>query len=97
MSLSMLFMPLTAWVMMKARPARAYWGVPPIAIVGLGLLQPAYADCVSPQPGWFLLTALVQSIWFAHQQKRPRGAADPADYRAARHHRDCRAGDFRRR
>ncbi len=36
MSLSMMFVPLTAWVMMKVRPPRAWWECLPIAVVGLG-------------------------------------------------------------
>ncbi len=39
MSLSMMFVPLTAWVMMKVRPPRAWWECLPIAVVGLGLLS----------------------------------------------------------
>lgn len=34
MSLSMMFVPLTAWVMMKVRPPRARWECLPIAVVG---------------------------------------------------------------
>ncbi|WP_424585814.1 hypothetical protein, partial [Acinetobacter baumannii] len=36
MSLSMMFVPLTAWVMMKVRPPQAWWECLPIAVVGLG-------------------------------------------------------------
>lgn len=39
MSLSMMFVPLTAWVMMKVRPPRAWWECLPIAVVGTGLLS----------------------------------------------------------
>ncbi|SAQ11765.1 drug/metabolite transporter permease [Klebsiella oxytoca] len=72
MSLSMLFVPLTAWVMMKARPARAYWECLPIAVVGLGLLSLHMPIAFHPSQGWFLLTALVQSIWFCYTSKSAR-------------------------
>jgi len=72
MSLSMLFVPLTAWVMMKARPARAYWECLPIAVVGLGLLSLHMPIQFHPSQGWFLLTALVQSIWFCYTSKSAR-------------------------
>ncbi len=51
MSLSMMFVPLTAWVMMKVRPPRAWWECLPIAVVGPGAAQSAYADSLPPQPG----------------------------------------------
>lgn len=72
MSLSMLFVPLTARVMMKARPARAYWECLPIAVVGLGLLSLHMPIAFHPSRGWFLLTTLVQSIWFCYTSKSAR-------------------------
>ena len=72
MSLSMLFVPLTAWVMMKTRPARAYWECLPVAIVGLGLLSLHMPIAFHPSQGWFLLTALVQSIWFCYTSRCAR-------------------------
>ncbi len=71
MSLSMLFVPLTAWVMMKTRPARAYWECLPVAIVGLGMLSLHMPIAFHPSQGWFLLTALVQSIWFCYTSRAP--------------------------
>jgi drug/metabolite transporter (DMT)-like permease len=72
MSLSMLFVPLTAWVMMKTRPARAYWECLPLAIVGLALLSLHMPIAFHPSQGWFLLTALVQSIWFCYTSRCAR-------------------------
>ncbi|ARS97105.1 DMT family transporter [Klebsiella pneumoniae] len=68
MSLSMMFVPLTAWVMMKVRPPRAWWECLPIAVVGLGLLSLHMPIAFHPSQGWFLLTALVQSIWFCYSR-----------------------------
>ncbi|VTN12683.1 Uncharacterised protein [Raoultella terrigena] len=95
MSLSMLFVPLTAWVMMKTRPARAYWECLPLAIVRSCPAEPAYADCLPPQPG--LVSAYragAVNLVLLHQPLRPRGAADPADRRAARDHRPGGAGNL---
>ncbi len=51
MSLSMMFVPLTAWVMMKVRPPRAPVGVPADCGGWPGAAQSAYADSLPPQPG----------------------------------------------
>ena len=51
MSLSMMFVPLTAWVMMKVRPPRAWWECLSIAVVGLGLLSLHMPIAFHPQPG----------------------------------------------
>ncbi|MGU5397195.1 DMT family transporter, partial [Klebsiella pneumoniae] len=72
MSLSMMFVPLTAWVMMKVRPPRAWWECLPIAVVGLGLLSLHMPIAFHPSQGWFLLTALVQSIWFCYTSRCAR-------------------------
>nr|VXZ90715.1 Uncharacterised protein [Klebsiella pneumoniae] len=53
MSLSMMFVPLTAWVMMKVRPPRAWWECLPIAVVGLGLLSLHMPIAFHPSQGWF--------------------------------------------
>lgn len=71
MSLSMMFVPLTAWVMMKVRPPRAV-GVPADCGGWPGAAQSAYADSLPPQPGLVLLTALVQSIWFCYTSRCAR-------------------------
>lgn len=53
MSLSMMFVPLTAWVMMKVRPPRAWWECLSIAVVGLGLLSLHMPIAFHPSQGWF--------------------------------------------
>ncbi len=51
MSLSMMFVPLTAWVMMKVRPPRAPGGSACRLRWLAGAAQSAYADSLPPQPG----------------------------------------------
>lgn len=72
MSLSMLFVPLVAWVMLKARPARAYWECLPVAVIGLALLSLNSQVRFHPSQGWFLLTAFVQSIYFCYTSRCAR-------------------------
>ncbi|MGP3592220.1 DMT family transporter [Vagococcus sp. WN89Y] len=72
MSLSMLFVPLVAWVMMKVRPARAYWECLPVAVIGLALLSLHAPVSFNPSQGWFLLTAFVQSIYFCYTSRCAR-------------------------
>lgn len=72
MSLSMLFVPLVAWGMMKVRPARAYWECLPLAFVGLGLLSLQFPVSFHASQGWFLLTAVVQSISFCYTSRCAR-------------------------
>lgn len=45
-----------------------------------------------PSQGWFLLTALVQSIWFCYTSRCARDVPDSADHRAAGDYRTRRAG-----
>lgn len=72
MSLSMLFVPLVAWAMLKARPARAYWECLPVAVIGLALLSLHTPVTFHPSQGWFLLTAFVQSIYFCYTSRCAR-------------------------
>lgn len=71
MSLSMMFVPLTAWVMMKAPAARPV-GVPADCGGWPGLLSLHMPIAFHPSRGWFLLTALVQSIWFCYTSRCAR-------------------------
>ena len=81
MSLSMLFVPLCPWVMMKTR-LPGMLGNLPVAIVGLGLLV---CICRLPSTQWarFLLTARWCSRSGLLPAAAPRCALDPADHRAA--------------
>ncbi|MGE5307417.1 MAG: DMT family transporter [Hyphomicrobiales bacterium] len=72
-SLSMLFVPLTAWVMARVRPARAYWECLPIAVAGLALLSLQVPVDFHPSQGWWLLTAVAQSIWFVYTSRQASG------------------------
>lgn len=72
MSLSMLFVPLVAWWMMRIRPARAFWECLPIAVVGLALLSLHLPIRFHPSQGWFLLTAIAQSLSFCYTSRCAR-------------------------
>lgn len=72
MSLSMMFVPLTAWVMMKVRPPRARVGSACRSRWLARAAQSAYADSLPPKSGLVLLTALVQSIWFCYTSRCAR-------------------------
>lgn len=72
MSLSMLFVPLVAWGMMKVRPVRAFWECLPIALIGLALLSLHLPIRFHPSQGWFLLTAIAQSISFCYTSRCTR-------------------------
>ncbi len=72
-SLSMLFVPLTAWVMTKTRPPRVYWECLPIAVAGLALLSLQAPVEFHPSQGWWLLTALAQSVWFVYTSQHAPG------------------------
>ena len=70
MSLSMMFVPLTAWVMMKVPAARRV-GVPADCGGWPGLLS-LHMPIASTPAGLVLLTALVQSIWFCYTSRCAR-------------------------
>ena len=72
MSLAMLFVPLTAWIMTRTPPPRPYWECLPIAVVGLALLSLQVPLEFHPSQGWWLLTAVVQSIWFVYTSRHAR-------------------------
>lgn len=72
MSLSMLFVPLVAWVMLRARPARAFWGALPVAVCGLALLTLRQGFHVAPSQLLFFLAAIVQAVYFCANTKSSR-------------------------
>ncbi|MBJ7221027.1 MULTISPECIES: DMT family transporter [unclassified Brenneria] len=72
MSLSMLFVPLVSWGLMKARPLRAFWECLPVAMVGLGLLSLRQPVEFHASQGWFLLAAIAQAIAFCHTSRCAR-------------------------
>ncbi|WP_413738487.1 DMT family transporter [Sodalis sp. RH21] len=72
MSLSMLFVPLVAWGLMKIRPLSAYWECLPLAMIGLGLLSLHQPITFHPSQGWFLLTAIVQAVSFCYTSRCSR-------------------------
>ena len=75
MSLSMLFVPIVAWVMFRQRPQRIFWISLPIAIIGLGCLSLAGGWQQSSSQLWFLGAALMLALHFnvnsKYSQKLP--------------------------
>ncbi|MFE8146036.1 DMT family transporter [Brenneria goodwinii] len=64
MSLSMLFVPVVAWIMFKFRPSRPFWESLPLALFGLALLTLTQGWRVSVSQYWFLAAALAQAVYF---------------------------------
>ncbi len=68
-SLSMLFVPLVAWVLFKHRPPRMFWLSLPFAILGLLLLSVASGFRTSPSQIWFLASAFTLALHFNFNAK----------------------------
>lgn len=64
MSLSMLMVPLLAWVLFKERPTRAFWTALPIAVAGLFLLTMGSGLSLSLGQLLFLLASLSMALYF---------------------------------
>nr|WP_321274320.1 DMT family transporter [uncultured Vibrio sp.] len=75
MSLSMLFVPIVAWVMFRQRPQRIFWFSLPIAVIGLAFLSLADGWKQSASQFWFLGAALLLALHFnvnsKYSQKLP--------------------------
>ncbi|MEX3070671.1 DMT family transporter [Vibrio alginolyticus] len=75
MSLSMLFVPLIAWMMFRQRPQRIFWVSLPIAVLGLACLSLADGWKQSASQLWFLGAALILALHFnvnsKYSQKLP--------------------------
>ncbi|MFT5808181.1 MAG: drug/metabolite transporter (DMT)-like permease [Moritella dasanensis] len=64
MSLSMLFVPIVAWLFFKNRPPRLFWLSLPFAIIGLIFLSQGSAWSLSGSQIWFVISALMLAIQF---------------------------------
>lgn len=64
MSLSMLFVPLFAWLLLRNRPGKRYWLALPVSITGLGLLTIKHNAAFDVSQLLFLASALIQAIYF---------------------------------
>ncbi len=75
MSLSMLFVPIVAWVMFRQKPQRIFWLSLPIAVAGLACLSLADGWKQSASQFWFLGAALILALHFnvnsKYSQKLP--------------------------
>ncbi|WP_410016805.1 DMT family transporter [Sodalis sp. C49] len=64
MSLSMLFVPLAAWILFRMPPSRPFWESLPLALAGLALLTLTHGWQLSVSQFWFLCAALAQAVYF---------------------------------
>ncbi len=64
MSLSMLFVPLVAWVLLRLKPTRPFWESLPLALLGLAMLTLTQGWRISASQCWFLGAALAQAVYF---------------------------------
>ncbi|NQZ91791.1 MAG: DMT family transporter [Moritella sp.] len=64
MSLSMLFVPIIAWLFFKNRPPRIFWFSLPFAIIGLIFLSQGSSWSLSGSQIWFVLSALMLAVHF---------------------------------
>ncbi|GAL26625.1 metabolite transporter (DMT) superfamily [Vibrio variabilis] len=69
MSLSMLFVPLVAWVLFKSKPIRAFWLSLPLAVVGLFLLSWKGSWSFNASQLWFLVSAVGLAVHFNFNSK----------------------------
>jgi drug/metabolite transporter (DMT)-like permease len=72
LSLSMLFVPIVAWILFKQTPSRAFWMSLPLSIAGLAFLSLADGWQVSRSQLWFLASALMLAIHFNMNAKLAR-------------------------
>ena len=63
-SLSMIIVPIIAWVLYKERPKRAFWVSMPIAIAGLAMLSLTDGWKSSAGQLWFLANACLLALHF---------------------------------
>jgi len=64
MSLSMLFVPIVAWVFFKNKPPRIFWFSLPFAIVGLMFLSQGNSWQLSGSQIWFVFAAVMLAVHF---------------------------------
>ncbi|SEG16088.1 DMT family transporter [Vibrio hangzhouensis] len=69
MSLSMLFVPIVAWIMFKTKPIRAFWLSLPIAVAGLFLLSWRGSWQIDASQLWFLGSAVGLALHFNFNSK----------------------------
>ncbi|PSU36352.1 DMT family transporter [Photobacterium lutimaris] len=74
MSLSMLFVPLIAWPLFKAKPPRTFWLALPIAFAGLLMLSLGGGNGwqISSSQLWFMAAAVMLAVHFNFNSKYAR-------------------------
>ncbi|MDO6620610.1 MULTISPECIES: DMT family transporter [unclassified Shewanella] len=69
MSLAMIIAPMTAWVLFKVKPHRAFWLALPISVVGMMLLSLSNGWQVETSQWYFLLASSLLSVHFVLNKK----------------------------
>lgn len=69
MSLSMLIVPIVAWMLFKTKPIRAFWLSLPIAMIGLFLLSWKGSWTFDASQLWFLISAIGLAVHFNFNSK----------------------------
>ncbi|SON51722.1 DMT family transporter [Vibrio tapetis] len=64
MALAMIIAPMTAWILFRSRPNRAFWFALPISILGMGLLTLGNGWHVEKSQLLFLLASALLSVHF---------------------------------
>ncbi|MFS1424021.1 DMT family transporter [Shewanella sp. 10N.286.48.B5] len=72
MSLAMIIAPMTAWVLFKVKPHRAFWLALPISVVGMMLLSLSNGWQVETSQWYFLLASSLLSVHFVLNKKISR-------------------------
>ncbi|WP_076539503.1 DMT family transporter [Shewanella sp. UCD-KL21] len=69
MSLAMIIAPMTAWILFKVKPHRAFWLALPMSVVGMMLLSLSNGWQVETSQWYFLLASSLLSVHFVLNKK----------------------------
>lgn len=69
MSVAVIIAPMTAWLMFKIKPHRAFWAALPISVIGMMLLSLSNGWQVEPSQWYFLLSSALMSVHFVLNKK----------------------------
>ncbi|QIR15612.1 DMT family transporter [Shewanella aestuarii] len=69
MSVAVIIAPMTAWIMFKVKPHKAFWVALPISVIGMMLLSLSHGWEVETSQGYFLLASALMSVHFVLNKK----------------------------